>query len=535
MSSPSGTVFGMTVHQFMSSLAENEVRQLVDPEILSMLDDFFGLRIPLDKLQQIAESLCDMSEILAEEDSRELVLSLLPEAKRAELEDRLDVDLDQIGNWSNSQVAETCRFFGIMDDRIVNPAPLAVTTAAPDYGLFEFQRNAVKRLEPLLWDNLQRVVLHLPTGAGKTRTAMHVVADSLRRHDPSIVVWLASGRELLEQAVASFREAWSHLGNRDVQLGTMWGNLTPDLESFRDGFLAVGLAKGWITQSSSMPDWALRLSSRTRLVVFDEAHQCIAPTYRQITEDLTFNYQCSLLGLTATPGRTWDDIDEDGKLAEFFGRNKVALEIPGMNPIEYLIKNGYLAQPCFEILAAKSGITQRASKHLAGTQSPDISEQVLDSISLKVQYITAVVSAIKTLLEEGYIRVLVFAASVAQARGLAAILAVTGIRSAVITGETGIQERRRTISAFKNAGGAPMVLFNFGVLTTGFDAPQANAVVVARPTTSLVLYSQMVGRAIRGPKAGGTQTCKILTVVDPDLPGFGNVAEAFHNWEDVWN
>ena len=79
-----------------------------------------------------------------------------------------------------------------------------------------------------------------------------------------------------------------------------------------------------------------------------------------------------------------------------------------------------------------------------------------------------------------------------------------------------------------------MVLVNFGVLTTGFDAPRASAVVIARPTQSLVLYTQMVGRGIRGPKAGGTKECTILTVVDPNLPGFGDVAKAFLNWEDVW-
>lgn len=76
---------------------------------------------------------------------------------------------------------------------------------------------------------------------------------------------------------------------------------------------------------------------------------------------------------------------------------------------------------------------------------------------------------------------------------------------------------------------------NFGVLTTGFDAPKTSAVVIARPTRSLVLYSQMVGRAIRGVRAGGNPSAEIVTVVDPMLPGFGSIAEAFVNWEDVWD
>ena len=72
------------------------------------------------------------------------------------------------------------------------------------------------------------------------------------------------------------------------------------------------------------------------------------------------------------------------------------------------------------------------------------------------------------------------------------------------------------------------------MLTTGFDAPGTSAAVIARPTISLVLYSQMVGRAIRGKKAGGNAEAEIVTVVDSGLPGFGDIGDAFLNWEDVW-
>ena len=61
-----------------------------------------------------------------------------------------------------------------------------------------------------------------------------------------------------------------------------------------------------------------------------------------------------------------------------------------------------------------------------------------------------------------------------------------------------------------------------------------SAAIIARPTKSLVLYSQMVGRAIRGPKVGGTLDAEIWTVIDQNLPGFRDISEAFLNWEDVW-
>jgi superfamily II DNA or RNA helicase len=116
-----------------------------------------------------------------------------------------------------------------------------------------------------------------------------------------------------------------------------------------------------------------------------------------------------------------------------------------------------------------------------------------------------------------------------------AILSIRGIDARVVTGETNANTRRRHIDAYKSPTNKPIVLCNFGVLTTGFDAPHTSAAIIGRPTRSLVLYSQMVGRATRGPKAGGNSQCEISTVVDISLPGFGSMEQAFTNWEDVWN
>ena len=363
---------------------------------------------------------------------------------------------------------------------------------------------------------------------------MHVVSETLRRHDPSVVIWLASGRELLEQAVLAFEEAWTHLGTRPLQIGTMWADRMPSLDRFADGFLAVGLAKGWAVLSRTDPNWAARLAPRVRLVVFDEAHQSIARTYRRIAEDLTLDFRCALLGLTATPGRTWADIDKDGELAEFYFGNKVTLDVPREKPIDYLIDNGFLARPRFRTLLAEPGLDMTA-RELAGiSDALDIPDEIVAGLSMSEQYVAAVLRAIDELLEAGHQRVLVFAATVSHARVLTAVLVARNVRSEVVTGSTPVRVRERAIRTFLSDDETPMVLVNFGVLTTGFDAPKASAAVIARPTKSLVLYSQMVGRAIRGPRAGGTETCEVVTVVDPRLPGFGDLAAAFLNWEDVW-
>ena len=527
---------GLSVAWFLDSLPDRELRRFLDPSVLSVLDALFGGRIDGENLLRVARTLVDFDVLLGEPDGRKLVLDLIPDGKRTELEARIGrtITASRASEWTNSDVLRLRDFFGLVEERILPPAVPPAETITPHYGLFDHQRNAVCRLAPLLAEDERRAVLHLPTGVGKTRTAMHVVADALRAHEPSVVVWLASGKELLEQAVVAFKEAWMHLGTRSLQIGTMWGDRMPDLDHFSDGFLAVGLAKGWAVISRTDPDWAVRLSRRVRLVVFDEAHQSIARTYRRVTEELTVDFRCALLGLTATPGRTWADIDEDGELAEFFAGNKVTLEVPGKNPIEYLIEHGYLARPNFRTLLSQPGLVfnERELSRIAG--GLDIPEEIVAALSMSEQYATAVLDAVDGLLGVGHRRVLVFAATVDHAQILSAILVARGVHSNVVTGLTPGRTREHAIRIFRSDDEVPMVLVNFGVLTTGFDAPKASAVVIARPTRSLVLFSQMVGRAIRGPKAGGTETCEVVTVVDPSLPGFGDVAAAFLNWEDVW-
>ena len=535
---PSSTYgsLGLTPAQFFHSIPDRDVRRFLDPGLLRVLDALFGGHIGGDDLRHVTAALVDFPQVLKDPIGRKRVLTLIPPHKRAELKGRVNRSIDghQADQWAGVEIARLVDFFGLLEEQVISPSTVALDDVRPQYALFDHQRTAVRDLNPLLAEFERRAVLHLPTGVGKTRTAMHVVAETLKQHEPAVVVWLASGRELLEQATDSFKTAWDHLGTRPVQLGAMWGKLEPDLGKFSDGFLAVGLAKAWALLQGRDSGWAARLASKVRLVVFDEAHQSVAHTYRRVTEELTVDYRCALLGLTATPGRTWADIDKDGALARFYGGNKVTLTVPGDSPIEFLIEHGYLARPQFRTIFARPGfeLTRKERDHIASAL--DIPGRVLARLTMSEQYVTAVLSAIKGLLAEGHRRVLVFAATVDHARVLTALLSVKGVHAGVVTGATPMRQRNQNIARFRARGGASMVLVNYGVLTTGFDAPRASAVVVARPTTSLVLYSQMVGRGIRGPKAGGTRDCTVLTVVDPNLPGFGDVAQAFLNWEDVW-
>ena len=525
---------GLSADQLIQSVGESDLRSLIEPEILSVLDAIRGGELNIEGLRNAASAVVDLELLLGQPESRVQILGLLSNQKLTELEERIGRPPTALDDISGSELGILYEFFGIDPAYMVRLPHVVDERLEATYGLFDHQRDAASRLKSILSRDGRKALLHLPTGVGKTRTAMHIVAASLTEYDPSVVVWLASGRELLEQAVDAFQTAWRSLGNRELGVYGMWGQQSPSLDDLTDGFLAIGLGKAWATMSTKDPDWAARLSSRTRLVVFDEAHQCIAPTYRRIVEELTLDHRCALLGLSATPGRTWDDIDEDGRLSDFFEGTKVELQVPSNNPIQYLVENDYLSQTTFRTLLAEPGVVPSPRELTELADELDVSSGALANLALRHQYVAAVLSAIGDLLLMGHVRVLVFAASVAQARTLAALLAINGTRCEVVSASTSAQSRGRAIRKFRSGDPAPMVLLNYGVLTTGFDAPKATAVVIARPTRSLVLFSQMVGRGIRGPRAGGTDRCEVVTVVDPDLPGFGDIAEAFLNWEDVW-
>jgi superfamily II DNA or RNA helicase len=108
--------------------------------------------------------------------------------------------------------------------------------------------------------------------------------------------------------------------------------------------------------------------------------------------------------------------------------------------------------------------------------------------------------------------ILYFGPSVLDAECMAFLLRQKGVPAAFVSGSTRDVTRRQIVNDFKNQ--KIKVLCNCEVLTTGFDAPKVTHVVMARPTVSQVLYEQMLGRGLRGPKFGGTEGCAIIDCED---------------------
>ena len=528
---------GIRPAEICEYLDDHDAERLLPDGAFKLISTLDAERVNGPKRAESLGQILSLDLAVDDPERRKILLNAVPKPKIGELEDRigLSIDgLDQVGDLAQPVRRALLGFFGALTtgDRSP-PMAEAVVSVAPERGLFPHQKQAASEVERFLYHEDGRAMLHLPTGVGKTRTAMSIVASHLRTRSRGLVLWLAATRELLEQAAEEFESTWSAVGDRQVDCLRYWSHHNPPIDEVTDGIAICGLAKLHSYGKERARLW--NLGDRTSMVVFDEAHQAVARTYQDIVETVvTRNPRTPLLGLSATPGRTWGNPEVDIAVAELFHENKVTLNFDGEDPIKRLTDDGYLAAVDFSLLNVEPGLRLSHTDLAEILRALDIPDSMAARFGEDEQRNLRIVQRLLEL-TDSHPRVLVFAASVENALLLASVCRGVGLKADAVTGKTDANERERIIRQFKRPGGSDRILMNFGVLTTGFDAPAASAALIARPTKSLVLYSQMVGRVIRGPKAGGTDRCEVVTVVDTTLPGFGDVAEAFMNWEDIWN
>ncbi len=437
---------------------------------------------------------------------------------------------------SEENLATLHAFFGVVfEPHAVVDEKVSYLKVKGSYTLFPHQLRASLQVRNKLAASRARVLLHMPTGAGKTRTAMTTIVDILRGEpDGRVIVWLAHSEELCDQAFDEVTKAWAAIGSRELTIQRHYGDSrVANFADVRDGFIVGSLALMYQDSLRRQQEF-LELSSRIRLIVMDEAHQAIAPTYSHLINLLQRNPQTGVLGLSATPGRSLSDVGADLALANFFNKQKVTLQVEGYgNPIDYLVDEGYLARMEFVELPydMRGDIQLSPNEARRLSEGFDLPTRILDNLAADDARNLLIVDAVAAEVAAGG-KVIIFAISVHHAALIASVLKLRGVRAAAVTSSTPTERRRQTIQRFKDTDEL-QVLCNYGVLTTGFDAPRTNVAVIARPTTSVVLYSQMIGRAARGTRAGGNKNCRILTVVDR-LPGFRSLGEGFEFWNDIW-
>ena len=270
--------------------------------------------------------------------------------------------------------------------------------------------------------------------------------------------------------------------------------------------------------------------AKFNLIVFDEAHRSIAPTFTSVMQDLGLTrFQRAdepfMLGLTATPYRGRNE-DETERLVRRYGSNRLDLGAFASDEPEEVICQlqgmGVLAQADHETIEGESfplGAILEGSYDEAESKSvleqwlklPGLPRSVEERIARSTPRTRRIVEAYEAHIDPNW-PTLVFATSVEHAQTVAALLNRMGIRSRAVSAETETATRRRVVEEFRH--GEIMALVNYGVFREGFDAPRTRAIIVARPVYSPNLYFQMIGRGLRGPLNGGDERCLILNVQD---------------------
>lgn len=185
----------------------------------------------------------------------------------------------------------------------------------------------------------KRFLIHMPTGTGKTKTATHIISQyynySLKKD--GLVIWIAHTKELLQQAYDTFKSVWKNIGNGNINVYKLWGNNNPDFEEAKSsGFVVCGIQKLQSIMSNN-PELFEYLRRNVRLIVYDEAHKATAKETKTVVDNLMDRkgglVDRSLMGLTATPGRTSDYSADNNILVSMFGNKIIEIDTKLMNMI----------------------------------------------------------------------------------------------------------------------------------------------------------------------------------------------------------
>ena len=320
------------------------------------------------------------------------------------------------------------------------------------------------------WSENDSTLCVMPTGTGKTV----MFSDVIHKITPARSLVLVHREELVWQAVkkiealgietsvemASLRASSSTLHRTQVVVSTVQTQ-------------CAGKNGARMTRFDPM-DFGL--------VVCDEAHHFVSPSFKKVLDYYRTNPRLKVLGCTATPDRA-----DEMALGKVF--QSVAYDYEIMDAIH----DGWLV-PIEQQLVTIEGLDFSQVRTTAG----DLNNADLAAVMEAEKNMQGVSSAILEIAKDK--RTLVFTATVRQAELMAEILNRHRVGMADwVCGATPKEDRRRKLQEF--SCGQTQVMCNCGVLTEGFDEPNIKVVVQARPTKSRCLYSQQIGRGTR-PMAG---------------------------------
>ena len=438
-------------------------------------------------------------------------------------------------SWSEKKSREYVSFYNLSPayhhNQIIDPRKAKQQVSA--------QRGATVQLKGNLHKYQQRVkneivsktenigsrfLCQMPTGSGKTYTALETVVDLFRRPDPNtFAVWLVNSNELAEQAFQEFQALWQLKGDREIALYRLFSNFSSDFTVETGGVVFASFDKlhPALTNPNHPSHKSIRqlVTHSSRLIV-DEAHTSVAPTYETCIRAFIDTDQCVVMGLTATPGRTIQA--ETRALTRLYSTDLIAITNDNyeklLDPIQYLQDEQYLAElniTELETNISATGSQDHVCKVLAA--NPERNKTIITQIQLA---------------SKNQEPTLVFACTLDHVFALKILCAASGIECRLITGATPQVQRNTILQSFRNQDF--YILLNLDLLATGVDLPNVQKLIITRPVGSPILYSQILGRALRGPLNGGRSKNTILTLKD-NLVDYPSENLVYTYFSQDWN
>ena len=332
------------------------------------------------------------------------------------------------------------------------------------YKLRPYQQQAVEAaVNYFTSGNRRNGLIVLPTGSGKSL----VIANIINRLDCPVLVFQPSKEILLQN--------YEKLCSYGVVDCSVFSASCNSKRISRITFATIGSVNN-----------CKELFMRFRYVIIDECHQVNAE--EGMYHDFIKTTGCKVIGLTATPYRLYSSRFY-GAMLRFITRTnpRIFIDLIYYVQVRTLLEQGFLARLNYYQLNVVD--TSRLKVNSTGADYTDASMRALYR---EIRYNDTLENIIRRLLVAGRDSILVFTKFVDEAENLVRNF---GEQAAVVSSQMDMKERDRILRDFKAK--RVKVVANVGVLTTGFDFPELATVVLARPTRSLALYYQMVGRAIR--------------------------------------
>lgn len=364
-------------------------------------------------------------------------------------------------------------------------------------------------------------LLVIPTGGGKTLVAIQWILSNFIDKNKK-VLWIAHRHELLDQVKKELlKNSYSNLlrNRQEFRFRIISGQHDKlcNIKS-EDDFVIASVNSITKNKNYLFEKW-LKNDPNEVFLVIDEAHHAPARIYKELIDEFDENTKklginFGMLGLTATPFRT--TIKENSLLKKLFPD-----DIIHKVDLQELIAKGFLSQPVFENLYTEIKMPKLSEKEVKELKNfnklpKEIEDRIIENRARNTYIVDHYIKN-----KDKYRQLLVFVDNQIHAITLKEMFEIKGIKSEYVisgvsnstgTSHVPTEENKNKIEKFRK--GEINVLINVQIITEGTDIPIVQTVFLTRQTRSHILFTQMVGRALRGKGSGGTEKAYIVSFID---------------------